>query len=344
MKARLFTFGAAAIALLAISACHASPVTSKTLSTAQVKAIEQRIEQRYAQQPACERQALLTQVVAAIDNMVFVEGGTFEMGDFGWVSEYNPARMCEWPCGLERDELMPLVPEADARPLHKVRLDSFYMARYHTTIAEDDRFRLMNGRPLGDMELTEDDRQHGLTTPFRIRVSDQFKPNFPARSSWQDGKDYCQWLGEISGLPVNLPTEAQYEYAARSRGRYVVYPTDIGSLDKGRNVHGRKDGPSELMPVGSYPPNPLGLYEMGENAMSWVNDWYDPEYYQHSPIDNPKGPDSGTEKVMRGGDFASSPQITAMTIIRFHEKPVLKEYFGGFSYRCSIQQAGPLKK
>ncbi|RQS53554.1 hypothetical protein DID96_37825, partial [Burkholderia sp. Bp8963] len=118
--------------------------------------------------------------------------------------------------------LMPLVPEADARPLHKVRLDGFYMARYHTTIAEDDRFRLMNGRQLYRMELTARDREIGATEPYRVYEARQFKPNFPARSNWQDGKDYCQWLGEVSGLPVDLPTEAQYEYAARSRGRYLV--------------------------------------------------------------------------------------------------------------------------
>ncbi|WP_434555943.1 formylglycine-generating enzyme family protein [Pseudomonas aeruginosa] len=330
--------------LLAIGACHAAPASSQSLSAAQVTAIAQRIEQRYAQQPASERQALLKQVVTAIDNMVFVQGGTFEMGDFGWASEYDPAHMCEWPCGLERDQLMPLVPEADARPLHTVRLDSYYLAKYHTTIGEDDRYRLMNGKPLYRSELTEEERALGLTIPYRISEARQFKPDFPARSQWQDGKDYCLWLGEMSGLPVDLPTEAQHEYAARSGGRYVVYPTDTGSLDPGRNVHGGADAPSSLKAVGHYPPNPLGLYEMGENARSWVNDWYDPNYYQHSPVDNPQGPDTGTEKVMRGGLYYEDPQLAAMTTFRFHEKPVLKDYYAGVSYRCAIQQSGPLKK
>ena len=96
---------------LALGACQAQPpVASQQLSPAQVAAIAARIEQRYPAQPASERQALLHQVVTAIDNMVFVEGGTFEMGDFGWVTPYDPANMCDWPCGWERDDLVPLVP------------------------------------------------------------------------------------------------------------------------------------------------------------------------------------------------------------------------------------------
>ncbi|RQS58926.1 hypothetical protein DID96_35635, partial [Burkholderia sp. Bp8963] len=151
------------------------------------------------------------------------------------------------------------------------------------------------------------------------------------------------WRCMSASAHPDMITEAVI-YSIYLRDVVLVYPTDTGSLDKDRNVHGRKDGPSELMPVGSYPPNPLGLYEMGENAMSWVNDWYDPEYYQHSPVNNPRGPESGTKKVMRGADFASDPEITAMTMLRFPENPVQKDYYPRFSYRCSIQQAGPLKK
>ncbi|MDH1523849.1 formylglycine-generating enzyme family protein, partial [Achromobacter mucicolens] len=103
-------------------------------------------------------------------------------------------------------------------------------------------------------------------------------------------------------------------------------------------------GTHRLIAVGSYPPNPIGLYEMGENARSWVNDWYDPQYYQHSPVDNPRGPESGTEKVMRGGIYYETPQFSAMTTFRFPKMPTMKEYYSGISYRCSIQQAEPLKK
>ncbi len=339
MSLRRFLFALGS--LLVLSACHAGTMRSQTLSAAQVQAIQQRIDQRYTERSATEREAVLKQVVTAIDHMVFVEGGTFEMGDFGWAPEYDPEHMCTWPCGLNRDQLMYFVPKADSRPLHKVRLDSFYLAKYHTTIAEEDGFRIIHGRPLYGMEPeTRPGRQS-----FRMEVPHWFKPDFPAISAvWQEAKDYCQWLGELSGLPVDLPTEAQYEYAARSRGRYVVYPTDTGSLDPGRNVHGGRKAQPGPFPVGSFPPNALGLYEMGENAVSWVNDWYDPTYYENSPVDNPKGPAMGTEKVLRGGAYFSSPSITAMAPSRHHSKPDLENYPSGYSFRCAIQQSGPLQR
>ncbi|MCX7079370.1 MAG: SUMF1/EgtB/PvdO family nonheme iron enzyme [Pseudomonas sp.] len=331
--------GAILLALL-LSACEQnSVIPSQSLSAKQVSAIAEGIEQRYPKQPAAERQALLQHVVSAIDNMVFVEGDSFEMGDFGWAGEYDPANMCEWPCGVPKDELWLLVPKADSRPLHTVRLDSFYMAKYHTTIGEDDRFRTFTGLPLYRMELSEKDREYGLTVPHRIREARQYQPNYPAWSKlWQESKDYCLWLGELSGLPVDLPTEAQYEYAARSGGRYVVYATDNGSVIRGKNAH---DGKS-IYPVGFFPPNPLGLYEMGDNAVSWVNDWYAADYYANSPIDNPQGPATGTEKVLRGSDSISSSPL-AMTMWRHNDKPVLDEYYAQNSYRCAIQQSGPLK-
>ncbi|POA20298.1 hypothetical protein C1886_09320 [Pseudomonas sp. FW300-N1A1] len=336
----LSRFACLGLFALVLTACNQSAVVpSESLSPGQVTAIAVRIDQRYPDQAESERRALLQQVVTAIDNMVFVEGGTFEMGDFGWVGEYDPANMCEWPCGVPTDELWFLVPKADSRPLHTVRLDSFYIAKYHTTIAEDDRFRTFMGLPFYNMDLTEEDRRDGLTRPYRLRVPSMFKPDFPAYSKlWQEAKDYCLWLGELSGLPVDLPTEAQYEYAARSGGRYVVYSTDTGSVIRGKNVHGGKS----IYPVGFFPPNPLGLYEMGDNAVSWVNDWYAADYYQNSPVDNPQGPETGTEKVLRGSDALSTPQL-AMTMWRHSDKPDLGEYYAQNSYRCSIQQSGPLK-
>ncbi|MBM7123737.1 formylglycine-generating enzyme family protein, partial [Dyella kyungheensis] len=160
----------------------------------------------------------------------------FDMGDFGWAETYNAYKpLCEWPCGVPKDQLWPVVISADSRPVHTVRLTSFYMARFLTTIAEDDRFRIVTGRPLYDTMLTDEDRYWGEKEPARERVPKLYLPNLPAYSkSWQEAKDYCVWLGELSGLPVDLPTEAQYEYAARSRGKHVLYATDNGYIERGR--------------------------------------------------------------------------------------------------------------
>ncbi len=83
---------------------------------------------------------------------------------------------------------------------------------------------------------------------------------------------------------------------------------------------------------------------MGENAASWVNDWYDPTYYENSPADNPKGPATGTEKVLRGGAYYATPSIAAMTPSRRHDKLTSKLYSFAKSFRCAIQQSRPLKR
>ncbi|NVZ67088.1 hypothetical protein HX867_33800 [Pseudomonas gingeri] len=81
--------------MLLLAACNqSSVVSSQSLNPKQVTAIAERIDQRYPQHAVSDRKALLQQVVTAIDNMVFVEGGTFEMGDFGWIGEYDPENMC----------------------------------------------------------------------------------------------------------------------------------------------------------------------------------------------------------------------------------------------------------
>ncbi|MFC3941235.1 hypothetical protein CCU68_02850 [Pseudomonas gingeri NCPPB 3146 = LMG 5327] len=339
-RSRSHLYPSVVLLTLLLGACNQnSVVPSQSLSPKQVAAMAERIDQRYPEQPASERLVLLQHVVKAIDNMVFVEGGTFEMGDFGWIGEYDPENMCEWPCGVDRDELWFLVPNADSRPLHTVRLDSFYMAKYHTTIAEDDRFRRFTGLPIYGAEPRALERELGIDIAPRISNPKRFSPDLPARSKlWKEAKNYCLWLGELSGLSIDLPTEAQYEYAARSGGRYVVYATDNGSINEGRNIK-KKSG---IYPVGSFPPNPLGLYEMGDNAVSWVNDWYAADYYQNSPVDNPQGPETGTEKVRRGGS-ALWTSSASMTMRRLHDNPVQEEYFSTDSYRCSIQQSGPLK-
>jgi formylglycine-generating enzyme required for sulfatase activity len=120
---------------------------------------------------------------------------------------------------------------------------------------------------------------------------------------WQQAKDFCLWVGKHSGKKGDLPTEAQWEYAARSRGLYVAYATDDGTFSRGRNVPTfddlivATDGLyTPYYPVGKYPANPLGLYNMGLSGSEWTNDWYTPDYYYHSPTKNPQGPENGSKK------------------------------------------------
>jgi formylglycine-generating enzyme required for sulfatase activity len=155
--------------------------------------------------------------------------------------------------------------------------------------------------------------------------------DLPVGVSWEAAQQYCGWVGKLIGRKMELPTEAQWEYAARNRGQFVIWPTDDGSVDDGRNVgdfetigryasqHGYTIGPT---PLGQYPPTPLGLYDMIDHGFEWIFDWYqDP--YDISDTQDPRGPAHGEEKVQRshsnrGGD---SLFIVSMTFTRFKNEP-----------------------
>lgn len=175
-------------------------------------------------------------------------------------------------------------------------------------------------------------------------LKDWYQPDKPAPTKdWQQAKDYCRWVGDLSGLPVDLPTEAQWEFAARNRGKHVVYPTDNGRLDFGRNYPPRQeDWTDGTYPVGSFPPTPLGLYDMAGNATDWVGD-YDPGYDDGVPRENPRGLNTGTYRIKRGKGMDEHPWILANTVVRWPEPAVQEDYSLYASFRCSVQTDQPLK-
>jgi sulfatase modifying factor 1 len=265
-------------------------------------------------------------VAASRKNMVALAGGTFEMGD--WGSTVNKA-------GLPFDH------SRDSKPLHPVRLDGFAMGKYPVTFAEFDVFTAALGLPRINQETVD---QH-------LR-----KPNNPAGTSWQGAKDYCQWLGKEAKLPIDLPTEAQWEYAARSGGKRHLYPTDNGELELGRNIpsYEQYQAAGGVVAVGAFPPNPAGFHNFGAKLLEWTNDWYAADYYASSPRDNPSGPADGVTRVVRGY-FGS----TEMTFRRWHRSPAelggtglldgrevpVTKYSGQRqnAFRCALNQAGPAK-
>jgi formylglycine-generating enzyme required for sulfatase activity len=255
----------------------------------------------------------------ALEDMVFVEGGSFMMD--------------LW----------------DHR--HQVRLTSYSISRYKVTYAEFDTYTDATKTPrTGEDTFTDRD----------VRKN----PFVPAGAIWQRARDYCQWVGKLTGLPFDLPTEAQWEYAARSRGKRFVFATDTGNIEHGRNVPGAREhsvllnpieGDSSMtrpVPIGLFPPNPLGLYDVAHNGLDWVLDWYDPDYYQHSPIDNPQGPDSGTEKVIRGGMLGEGHRHSTTTKRRKEHPQKVYNYLGVMEQgpvmdtgiRCVVNTPKPLPK
>ncbi|MEN8141308.1 MAG: SUMF1/EgtB/PvdO family nonheme iron enzyme [Thermodesulfobacteriota bacterium] len=247
-------------------------------------------------------------------NLVFVEGGSFMMGDVEGehIDENGNKFISTW------------TGDRDNKPAHKVSLDSYSMQKYETTYGEYDYFCEVTGHEI-----------------FKAK---QKKKNLPRRQSnqpvwgiqWQPAQDYCHWLGEVTGLPFDLPSEAQWEYAARSRGQNVAYATDNGKIDFGRNYRGEFSNRHPEQP-GTFPANPLGLHEMTGNVREWVKDWYQADYYQHSPEQNPPGPETGQLKIVRGGGLEGSAEYNVLN--RRAERPVDRRAGG---IRCVVNAQQPV--
>lgn len=272
-----------------------------------------------------------------LTHMVPFKSGTFEMGNWGYY-------------GFD---------SADTRPLHKVTLDGFYMMAYKVSYDEFDVFTDSVGEQ-------------------RVNMDEFYRaPRKPAGVSWYGAKAYCQWLGKLTGKPFDLPTEAQWEYAARSGGKRVLFATDNGKVEEGRNfaTSAQLEAKDKFVPryplesyhaapdIGSYPPNPAGMYGMLDyNSYEWVQDWYDPNYYQHSPKRNPKGgaekdsldpkhPELGPQKVVRGLQ-GSSPHLGGYVFTRGarwliydpsepHEKQPGYSALSNTQFRCVINAVPP---
>ncbi|SOZ63297.1 conserved exported hypothetical protein [Cupriavidus taiwanensis] len=273
-----------------------------------------------------EVQALLSKTKI---NLVFVKGGTFKMGDFG---------------SITTQDKLPYTTQDEARPLHDVELDSFSIGKYKVTYEDFDVYsRATHTQKIAELKT---DREYRSVA------------NVPAGVNWHEAKNYCLWLAKISSLPFDLPTEAQWEYAARSGGQFHPWATDNGQYEEGRNV-ANYDQREEMMPkissplvypVGKFPPNPIGLYDMSSNGTDWVNDWFSSTYYKESPRRNPTGPASGTEKVKRGIEL---DYATALTMYRQKSKPAKKisyldktpisDRYPESGFRCVVNSPAPVK-
>jgi formylglycine-generating enzyme required for sulfatase activity len=317
------------LAMGMLAACQASSLElpdSTVLTGAKVAEIAAKVDSQYPALPVETRQEIVNTVVRSLDEMVYVEGGTFEMGDFGWACEYDPAEVCEWPCTKLGQGICNTTTGND-NPSHEVKLSSYFLASKKTMVADFDLYRTSLGLERYRMDLRN-----------RADLADLFEPNKPAwNRTWQEAKDYCLWLGALSAYPVDLPTEAQWEYAARSRGSKVLYPTDDGSLKLGENFPDESVMKFVALPVDAFKPNPLGLYRMAGGGSEWVNDWYAEDYYPNSPLQDPTGPDHGELKVKRGYNVPDTPWVVANTTKRQFAPIDSGRYRFTTSFRCSVQ-------
>jgi formylglycine-generating enzyme required for sulfatase activity len=190
--------------------------------------------------------------------------------------------------------------EQNEYPVHTIYLDAFYIDRYPVTNAEYARFLSANGNQVEGKEKWLDTDSIFSWWLCKIKeVNGQFVPkkgyenNPVVKVSWHGALAYARWVGN------RLPTEAEWEKAARGGFVGKLYPWgDMRDADQAniKGIHAST-------PVGMYPPNAYGLYDLVANVWQWCSDWYDAEYYKHSPLRNPKGPENGEQKVIRGGSW-----------------------------------------
>lgn len=202
------------------------------------------------------------------------------------------------------------------RPVHLVWVDRFAMAC--TTITNR----------LYQFFISDTAR----TTPASFDDEKFNHPDQPVTSvSWFDALAYCAWLAERTGRDYRLPTEAEWERAARGGLESKLYTWgDEPPQSQPHYLNSWMNGPER---VGQRPPNAFGLHDMSENVHEWCADWYDAQYYRLSPQRNPQGPISGTRKASRGGSWRHQIKITRVAA-RSSIPPEFQ--YSDYGFRCAL--------
>ena len=152
--------------------------------------------------------------------------------------------------------------------------------------------------------------------------------------SWNDTQAYTKWFSRKGGKSSRLPTEAEWEYAARSGGKREKFAGTSNESGLGDYAWYSANSGDRTHSVGEKTPNGLGLYDMTGNAWEWCQDWYGEKYYAESPRDNPRGPSSGQYRVLRGGSWGTSPE-SVRAAYRLRTLPADRNNFSGFRLSLS---------
>ena len=218
----------------------------------------------------------------------------------------------------------------DEYPRHDVFVDTFMI----------DKFEVTNGRYLEFVKSTAHRIPQNPRNPTRNlwqgeSITDSLNDRPVINVDWFDAEAYCRWAGK------RLPTEAEWEKAAKGTSDRRFPWGNVEPTSKHLNYNQQWIGEKTLMPVGSYEAgkSPYGVYDMAGNVWEWVNDWYDAGYYEKSPKKNPKGPDTGAKKVIRGAGWQNeTPTVRIFT--RVESDPTVRNESTGF--RCATN--APMKQ
>ncbi|TRZ52036.1 hypothetical protein D4S03_04085 [bacterium] len=269
--------------------------------------------------------------------MVFIQGGTFQMGSIDG--------------------------ESDEKPVYTVNVGNFYLGKYEVTVAQFKQFINETGyqtnadKDGGSYMLTGNtwEKRSGVTWKCDAEgnLRSQGEYNHPVvHVSWNDATEYCNWLSRKTGRSYRLPTEPEWEYAAGNGAKHSKYSWGHGDPNgkNGGNVadesakrkfkwaktwSGYDDGFATTAPVGSFNPNDFGLYDMTGNVWEWCSDWYEKNYYYSRPSNNPKGNSSGTYKALRGGSWNDNPS-NSRSANRSKDAPVIRS--GNYGFRVAMSE------
>lgn len=220
----------------------------------------------------------------------------------------------------------------DEKPQHTVYLEAFWIDQVEVTTARYVEFLnalgghqdTCGGYDCAETQNGEAD-SHIFREDGRYVVESGFEDHPMTEVSWYGAQAYCEWVG------VRLPTEAEWEKAARGiDGR--LYPWGNGATNCDKAQYGDCGGAT--VPVGSRPvgASPYGVLDMAGNVWEWVADWYDPDYYGSSSVQNPAGPESGVRKAFRGGSWGYPAAF-----IRVSDRARNRPTYAGFNvgFRCA---------
>jgi formylglycine-generating enzyme required for sulfatase activity len=267
--------------------------------------------------------------------MVFVKGGTFTMG-----CTTTETSQCN----------------NNETPAHKVTLNDFFIGKFPVTVKEFRKF----------IKATSYRTTAEITgNSFTVRYQDKGNPKAAGVTwecdaagnkrdasqdeqpvvhiSWDDAQAYCTWLSKETGKKFRLITEAEWEFAARGGNESKGYKFSGGNsfLDIGWFLD---NSGNQTHKVGLKQPNELGLYDMNGNVWEWCSDWFNETYYATSPTDNPKGPNHGTYKIMRGGSWNNAPDASNVCSRNYHEAQDRKGTYGFRIAGDSIETQEELEK
>lgn len=203
--------------------------------------------------------------------------------------------------------------QADEQPVHTVCVDDFYIGKYEVTQGQWES--VMGGNPSFFRKCGE-----------KCAVE---------QVSWNDIQGFIAKLNAKTGKTYRLPTEAEWEFAARSGGKKEKYAGTSSDVDLGKYAWYNANSGGRTRPTGQKLPNGLGLYDMTGNVWEWCQDWYGEKYYSQSSPKNPMGPASGTHRVLRGGAWIVEPKGVRATS-RYSLTPEARGDLYGFRLSISV--------